>query len=394
MHKYILPLLLVFARPSFAQEDQRWFKGNLHTHSYWSDGDEFPEMIMDWYKQHRYDFVALSDHNTLAEGEKWKLITKSKTYLDGFEKYLAKYGKDWVTYRIDTGRIHVRLKTLAEYRTLFEDRNFLIIQAEELTDKFGSKQVHMNATNIQSVIRPQGGSTLQEVMQRNLDAIMAQRRETNVPIMQHLNHPNFYFSITAQNIIDLKGERFFEVYNGHPLVYNYGDSTHPGTEQMWDEINIAYVKQGKPLLYGLATDDSHNYHIFGPTQSNAGRGWVMVKAEALTPEALIAAMETGQFYATTGVTLSESGVRENTLNVVVRPEEGVRYRIDFIGVKVGASKSAIISSTEGLEARLKLTRDYQFVRAKVTSTRSKTNPIGEDENEAAWVQPVRFRMKR
>ncbi len=29
---------------------KQWFKGNLHTHSYWSDGDEFPEVIMDWYK--------------------------------------------------------------------------------------------------------------------------------------------------------------------------------------------------------------------------------------------------------------------------------------------------------------------------------------------------------
>ena len=39
-------------------DNRRWFKGNLHTHSYWSDGDEFPEMIMDWYKDRGYDFVA------------------------------------------------------------------------------------------------------------------------------------------------------------------------------------------------------------------------------------------------------------------------------------------------------------------------------------------------
>ena len=48
---------------------KQWFKGNLHTHSYWCDGDEFPEVIMDWYKSNGYQFIALSDHNTLAEGD-------------------------------------------------------------------------------------------------------------------------------------------------------------------------------------------------------------------------------------------------------------------------------------------------------------------------------------
>ncbi len=37
-----------------------WLKGNLHTHSLWSDGDEYPEMIIDWYKSNGYDFVALN----------------------------------------------------------------------------------------------------------------------------------------------------------------------------------------------------------------------------------------------------------------------------------------------------------------------------------------------
>ena len=31
----------------------RWWKGNLHTHSLWSDGDDFPEMIVDWYRDAR-----------------------------------------------------------------------------------------------------------------------------------------------------------------------------------------------------------------------------------------------------------------------------------------------------------------------------------------------------
>jgi hypothetical protein len=48
-----------------------WYKGNLHTHTLWSDGDDYPEMVVNWYKSHGYQFLALSDHNILLAGEKW-----------------------------------------------------------------------------------------------------------------------------------------------------------------------------------------------------------------------------------------------------------------------------------------------------------------------------------
>src|SRR5690606_15615515 len=84
--------VLVFAGCADKENDHRkWYKGNLHTHSYWSDGDEFPEMIMDWYKGRDYDFVALTDHNILAQGEKWVVVRKGRIYEDAFEKYLAKF---------------------------------------------------------------------------------------------------------------------------------------------------------------------------------------------------------------------------------------------------------------------------------------------------------------
>ena len=43
------------------EEAQVWQKGNLHTHSLWSDGDDFPEMIIQWYKDNDYQFLALSE---------------------------------------------------------------------------------------------------------------------------------------------------------------------------------------------------------------------------------------------------------------------------------------------------------------------------------------------
>lgn len=384
---FILSLFLLMANSSFAQE--KYYKGNLHTHSYWSDGDEFPEMIMEWYKNKGYDFLALSDHNIIAEGEKWKTIPKDSLYQNAFADYLQKFGEDWVVYKKDSAGTHVKLKTLEEFRPLFEEEGkFLIFKAEEVTAYLDEKAVHMGAINIQEEIQPREGKTIVELIQNNLDAIREQSERTGVPILQHLNHPNFTYAITANDIIQIDGERFFEVFNGHPYVNNYGDSIHSSTEEMWDEVNIAYLQAGKPLLYGLATDDSHHYHKFGSRYSNAGRGWVMVKANQLEPHSLIENMEAGNFYATTGVELQDVSYNNDVLSVEIHPEMGVEYMIQFIGALKSDLESKILKTVKANAASFPLSKEHLFVRAKVISSKLKENPYREGDVKVAWTQPV------
>lgn len=386
-------LLITVHLPVIAQKEQarQWYKGNLHTHSYWSDGDEFPEMIMDWYKSKGYNFVGLSDHNILGNKEKWITIAKSRMYEESFQAYLDKYGEKWVVHKRDTGRIQVKLKTYTEYKPVFEDKNFLILQSEEITDRAGEKLIHMNVTNVKDLILPQGGNSVSEVMQRNVDAVLKQRHETGVPMIPHLNHPNFFYAVSAQDIIDLHGEQFFEVYNGHPLVHNYGDSLHPGTEQMWDIINAAYLKKNQPLLLGLATDDSHSYHQFGSAYSNAGRGWVMVYATALTPVALIDALEHGYFYSSTGVILDEISFKDNRISIEVKEDKSVQYTITFIGLKRNGETTSVLKETKGTRASFTLNKEHAFVRVRITSTKAKENPFQDGDYEMAWTQPVQYR---
>lgn len=365
-----------------------WYKGNLHTHTYWSDGDEFPEMVLDWYKSNGYDFIGLSDHNTLAQGEKWKLIAKSPLYQESFEKYLEKFGADWVVYKMDTGRTHVKLKTFAEYKSKMESPGFLIIPAEEITNSVNKIPVHINATNLQQFIPAPNGATVAEAMQQSVDAVLKQREETGVPMFPHINHPNFYWAISVDDMISLKGERFFEVYNGHPLVNNYGDSTRPGMEAMWDKINAAYIKRNQSIMYGLATDDSHSYHQFGTAFSNAGRGWVMVQASKLDAASLIEAMEAGRFYATTGVTLNELSIDGKEINIEIAEEAGVEYTIEVIGLKAGTEETEVIHTQKGTRLTYDVPDDYVFVRTRITSTKLKVNPFQEGDFEMAWTQPV------
>ncbi len=396
-HYQVIVIIVILALSgcnSNNEPQQKWYKGNLHTHSYWSDGDEFPEMIMDWYKSNGYDFVALSDHNILAEGEKWKLIPRGFVYKNAFDKYLAKFGPKWVTYTEDTGRISVKLKTYDEYKVLYEEREkFLIIRAEEITDSYDKKPVHLNATNIQHLIKPQGGGSVSEVMQNNIDAVLNQRTETGVPIIVHINHPNFYFAVTLQDMISLRGERFFEIYNGHPLVRNYGDSTHIGTEEMWDRINTAYINKGQPLMFGIATDDTHNYHLYGNEYSNAGRGWVMIQADSLHPASLIQSMENGRFYSSTGVILEHINLKNGKYEVRVKQVEEINYKILFIGVTSDTGIPQIFKTVDGSTAEFDMEDNLLFVRAKIISDRLQLNPFQEGDFETAWTQPVTPKSK-
>jgi len=384
----LVSLIVIFGcAEQQSSSTNHWFKGNLHTHSYWSDGDEFPEVIMDWYKLNQYDFIALSDHNILAEGDKWVTLRGDSIYQQAFNNYLNNYGEEWVNYKIDSGQVTVKLKTLAEYRARFEKPGkFLIIQSEEITDHFEDKPIHMNATNVQNLIKPKGGNSVAEVLQNNIDQVINQREATGTPIIPHINHPNFGYAISLEDMVKLHGERFFEVYNGHPQVHNMGGSM--STEDMWDRINITYIENHKPIMYGLATDDSHHYHTKGHTWSNAGRGWIMVRTDSLQPKSLIEAMEAGDFYASTGVELNTITFDNNTLSIDVKNKTDVTYKIAFIGCKKGNSIPEVFEVIEGNEASFEMTNEILFVRCKITSSKLQENPIEDLIYEAAWTQPV------
>ena len=367
---------------------QIWHKGNLHTHSLWSDGDDFPEMIIQWYKDNDYQFIALSDHNTIGDSEFWYEIKDRERKHKTLEKYQNRFG-DWVETKTDSGKTLVRLKTFEEFQSKLQlPDSFLVIKSEEVTSSFEKKPVHINVTNIEEKIDPILGTSVLDVMQRTLDAVHEQRKRLNIPMFAHINHPNFGYGISTEDLKQLNGERFFEVYNGHPSVNNEGNDTHVDTETMWDLVNIHYHKEGKPLLFGIATDDSHRYHSFSSKDSNTGRGWVMVNAKKLAPEDLISAMENGDFYASTGVHLKKFYTDQNQIEIAVDPEVGVNYEIIFMGYQKGAEEVVALKKVQGTSASYTYQKEDVFVRVSINSDAKKDNPIIEDETKKAWTQPL------
>ena len=139
---------------------QIWHKGNLHTHSLWSDGDDFPEMIIQWYKDHDYQFIALSDHNTVGDSEFWYEIKERDLKNKTLEKYQKRFG-DWVETKKDSCKTFVRLKTFDEFQSKLDvPDSFLVIKSEEVTSSFEDKPVHINVTNIEEKIDPISGTSV------------------------------------------------------------------------------------------------------------------------------------------------------------------------------------------------------------------------------------------
>lgn len=418
MTRPLLLLLCSLALPALAEP--QWFKGNTHTHSLWSDGDDFPEMITEWYVKNGYHFLGMSDHNVLARGERWlteEFIEKRRKGIGRkvTDKYRARFG-DWVQTRAgEDGKPEVRLRTFEEYRPLFEKPGqFLMIESEEVTASMQKVPVHINAVNVAEEIAPiKDLATVREVLRANLQAIAEQGRASGRPLLVHLNHPNFKWALTAEDVAYVVEDQFFEVFNGHPSVYNEGhlDRAESSMDRLWDIANTIRIAelQAAPL-YGVGTDDSHNYHG-GPT--SPGRGWVMVRAEKLEANTLIEAMQRGDFYASSGVTLKDVrfDAGSKTLSIEIEPEEGVTFTTQFLGTRRGYDRAvekvpapegdnapyrlryskdvgAVLATSDSLTPSYTLTGDELYVRAVITASREPKNPSEPGLRAKAWTQPV------
>ncbi len=390
----------------------QWRRGNLHTHSLWSDGDDYLEMIAGWYLDHGYDFLGFTDHNVVPTIEKWIDVEKTKGGRVAYDKLKAKHG-DWIDERTVEGRLQVRLRKFDEVAgKLNVPGEFLLIQGEEISDSFQKRPIHLNATNVATAIPPLHGESVYETIQNNVNAVVAQRERTGQPMIVHINHPNWGWGITAEDLMRVRGTRFFEVYNGHPGVRNSGDAEHPSIERIWDIMNTRrLVEFDLPLLYGLGTDDGHNYHKIPSRASEPGRGWVMVLTDELSPRALIDALEGGRFYASSGVALERIAATATSLEVTVRADPDCTYTVEFLGTrkdyeresapvtdkegkelpitrKYSPDIGAVLHSAKGTTVRYEFKGDELFVRARVTSSRAHPNPSEPGEFERAWTQPV------
>lgn len=316
-----LAMLMLVATTVIADDATlRWYKGNTHTHTLNSDGDSTPDEVVRWYREHNYQFLVLTDHN----------------FLTSVGAINALHGAN---------------------------DKFLVIAGEEVSDLLAKKQIHVNGLGIETVIEPQGGDTVAMVLQRNIDAV---RGAHGVP---HVNHPNFEWAVTADDLKKVENYRLLEIYNGHPLVNNEGGGGKPSVEAVWDILLTAGRR-----IFAIAVDDAHTFKDPGnPNVAGPGRGWVVVRAAKLEPAAILGALEQGEFYASTGVELRDVAATTSDLTISIRVRGDTKFTTQFIG----AGGSVLATSGEN-PARYVFRGDEAYVRAKVI----------DSNGRIAWVQPV------
>ena len=294
--------------------ETNWYKGNLHAHTSESDGDESPENVIKWYALHEYDFLVLSDHNCL---------------------------------------------TLLDYNP----NNLLLIPGEELTVQLENQDraVYVNSVGLSSPVEPINAALVLPTIQANVDAILD---AGGMPILSAPYHrPDF----DTKTLKEIAGAKFMDIYNSHPLIVE-GDPRTFSFEEIWDEI----LSSGK-IMFGTATDDAHNYLEFGDDKANPGGAWIVVRATSLSGKAIMEGLESGNFYASTGVSLKDVQLSPNSLHVKIQETGDQSYETTFIG-----HGGMVLAEEEGLEAIYRVHGNEGYVRAKITSS----------NGSRAWTQPI------
>ena len=302
-------LTALWAAAGSAAPEKRWFKGNLHTHTLNSDGDSTPNEVATWYREHRYQFLVLTDHNYL-------------TSIDGLNSIHGAKDK------------------------------FMLIPGEEVTTSFDRLPIHVNALGLTSLVKPLKGTSVTETIQKNVNAI---REHEGVA---SLNHPNFGWAASSKDIAAVNNLGLFEVYNGHPEVNNNGGGGFESLDEMWDAV----VTAGKRLR-GIAVDDAHYFKKFSKDSSNPGRGWVMVRGTELTKAEIMRAIGEGDFYASNGVELKDLSISSRNISIATAPRANEKFRTYFIG-----KEGKVLKVSTDDNPNYQITGTEGYVRARVVSS--------------------------
>lgn len=319
-----------------------WLKGSTHVHAQPSRDSTTPvPAVIAWYEQHGYDFIVLTDHNRITE-------------IDG-----NTYGETWVRAR-DTGLI-----VLAGIELTFNPDKCL---PQDVDMKC---RIHVNGLGVTERVPGKLDWADRQTDQRLLQYTKGLDTITALGGLAQLNHPQWQWGMQPDLLIELgkRGFTLIEIANRQFDNWNAGDATHPSMETLWDAALTAGVD-----LWGVASDDAHDYQADGGGQYPAGGGWVMVRARR-DPDAIKAALAAGQFYASTGVTLSRADVVGAELIVEVDASDPGDHAIAFI------SDGKLIDAVTARAARIEIPAGH-YVRAVV---RRLDDPTGA----MAWTQPAR-----
>lgn len=301
--------------PAFTAAGRFW-RGNLHTHSTRSDGVLVPEEVCRRYKAEGYDFLALTDHFVGIYG--YPIVDTLPMRDADFTTIL---GAELHSGAMANGELwHILAVGLPTDFAPSNSPSFIPVAGQETGPEIAARAVAAGA--FVAIAHPQwSGLTLADAR-----------------------------SITAAHAVE---------------IYNHGCAT--GCDR-GDGFAIAdlLLTEGRCLSM-IATDDAHF------SEPDHFGGWVMVKSEANTPEALLAALKAGHFYSSQGPELRD-----------------VRIEADHIVVECSAVVS-VVAIGHGTGA--KAVHGHSLTRAEVPLARLNNSPwlrvaVIDAAGKRAWSNPI------
>lgn len=270
----------------------KWYKGNLHTHTTESDGAKTPDEVKRLYKDLGYDFLAITDHWHVSEpGDYEGMLLLSGVEYD--------WSKDGCYHIVGYG-----------------------LKDEPKLVKSDPPQKYIDG------IKSCGGVVT-------------------------LAHPAWSLQ-RPDKMVQLHGIDCTEIYNS---VSGYPYSPRPYSGNI---IDIAAVMGFRATL--TAVDDTHFYG------DEVGRGFVYVKADELTEEAILTAIKKGDVLATNGP-FATCGVEDGYF--AVRCPGGCRYVQFFSANYFNPDTTATGGTVYEAEFKIKPGKD-RFVRAEIVDFDGKT----------------------
>ena len=313
----------ILAMTSGSAADWVWAKGQIHDHTTNSDGTGSPQQVADWYKDHGYRFLVITDHEKVTDPT-----------------------------------------------TITPSAGFVLIPGEELAvTGQGAKPIHGNAIGIPKTIpSPAGKKTQAESLQYLVTYI---REAGGIPM---INHPNWCWAFTHREMLPVKGPYLLEIANMSSGCNNEGSLAIPSMEQQWDIL----LSNGREV-YATATDDMHHLNGKPEEEDSPGRGWIMARVMSLDAKSILGALAKGEFYASTGVELTEVSFDGREMKVAVARKPDTTTLIRFTG-KWGE----ILREVVGESASHRVSTPVEpnaYIRCKVI----------QSDGTVAWTQAYRIR---
>lgn len=315
---------------------KQYFKANLHAHTNISDGKLSPEELKAAYKEKGYQIVAYTDHNLCLphpELNDGAFLALTAWEMDASESKPKGYRK---TYHL----------------------NFIAKDPANRWQIYHPKNLRENQLKHESLVVCDGPEE-REYSVTYINSVIARANEKGFLVTY--NHPIWSLQ-DYTDYAELKGLWGTEVFNSECYQQGYFDNSANAYQDL--------LKKGNRLV-PLATDDVHGL-------SNAFCGWVMVGAEELTYETVIAALEKGDLYATTGPDIYSVTLEDKTLTVKCSEATYINLitngrMCQTIRAKEGpALNEAVFDLTRFFEESPEMQSENDFLRVTVIDAQGKT----------------------